>query len=205
MGGMEDAPQKQLGAVGQAQMAAGAAAAVRPLSTARARPLALDLKLMEHRQEEEEEDDDEMMSSEARRARRTAEFCRVEGLVGRLSGLMREVKELSAGTTVENGRLLEAKMEEVEDRLEQIKRLVLDMAEAWIPAEVRMVLRTFLTRTKVTIIAVMTMMVMMILMMTTILIRIRIKIIAMALMMMMTIDKDKDKNVIDHCNDNGDG
>jgi hypothetical protein len=131
MGGMEDTAQQQQYAVGQAQTAADTATAAAAISTkvsttARARPLALDLNFTRFEEEGEEE-----MSSEAQRALRTAEFGNVEGLVGRLSGLMREVKEMSGEARVE------AKMAEVEDRIEEMRELVLYVAAAWLSPEVR--------------------------------------------------------------------
>jgi len=132
MGGMEDTAQQQQYAVGQAQTAADTAAAAAAISTkvsttARARPLALDLNFIRCEDEGGEE-----LSSEAQRALRTAEFGKnVEGLVGRLSGLMREVKEMSGEARVE------AKMAEVEDRIEEMRELVLYVAAAWLSPEVR--------------------------------------------------------------------
>jgi hypothetical protein len=129
MGGMEDTAQQQQYAVGQAQTAAAAATAAistKVSTTARARPLALDLNFTRFDEEAGEE-----LSSEAQRALRTAEFGNVEGLVGRLSGLMREVKEMSGEARVE------AKMAEVEDRIEEMRELVLYVAAAWLSPEVR--------------------------------------------------------------------
>ena len=129
MGGMEDTAQQQQYAVGQAQTAAAAATAAistKVSTTARARPLALDLNFTRFDEEAGEE-----LSSEAQRALRTAEFGNVEGLVGRLSGLMREVKEMSGEARVE------AKMAEVEDRIEEMRELVMYVAAAWLSPEVR--------------------------------------------------------------------
>jgi hypothetical protein len=136
MGGMEDTAQQQQYAVGQAQTAADTATATAAISTkvsttARARPLALDLNFTRF-----EEQGGEELSSEAQRALRTAEFGKnVEGLVGRLSGLMREVKEMSGEARVE--ARVEAKMAEVEDRIEEMRELVIYVAAAWLSPEVR--------------------------------------------------------------------
>ena len=139
MGGLgfitEQQQEQHEHAVAYAQTAAWVAATCVVHPTVRTRPLALDLKPAARQQQPAAEEDTAVADYEMRRAKKTAEFSSAEGLVGRLSALLREVKELSVGGE-EGMALLSAKMAEVEERLEQMRRLVLSVAAAWLSPEV---------------------------------------------------------------------